>query len=70
MTLKAYLTAQGLTYEAFAKRIGAANASTVWRYANGKRIPRRAIMHRITEATGGAVRAQDFYEDAGESEAA
>lgn len=70
MTLRAYLKAQGFTYEAFARRIGVANATTVWRYANGKRLPRPAVMRRITEATGGAVQPQDFYGQDAEGEAA
>lgn len=70
MTLKAYLSSQGLTYEAFADLIGVANAATAWRYANGKRIPRPAVMRRIVEATGGAVQPADFYGQDAEDEAA
>ena len=70
MTLKAYLSAQGFTYEAFANRIGVANASVVWRYANGLRMPRTAVMHRIVKETGGAVQPSDFYNQASEDEVA
>lgn len=60
MTLKEYLSQQGLTCEAFADKIGV-KAPTAWRYANGHRIPRPTIMARIADATDGAVTAQDFY---------
>ena len=67
MTLKQYLSEQGTTHEAFAALIGVTTAAA-WRYANGKRIPRRAIMRRITAATGGAVRPSDFYAEDTEGE--
>lgn len=70
MTLKQYLSEQGLTYGGFAALIGVGNASVVWRYANGKRMPRPAQMRRIVAATGGAVTAASFYEQGTEGEAA
>lgn len=61
MKLKDYLDGQGVTYEAFAGLIGV-TTKAAWRYAHGERVPRPAIMHRIVEATGGAVQPQDFYD--------
>ena len=68
MKLGQYLAEHGLTLEAFAGRIGVSTGAAC-RYAHGHRIPRRAIMARIVEATGGAVGPTDFYENA-EGEAA
>lgn len=68
MKLDEYLSARGLTCEAFAEKIGVTGTS-VWRYAHGERLPRPATMRRIVEATDGAVTAQDFYSSA-DSEAA
>lgn len=69
MKLHEYLSERGLTLEAFAKVIEV-DVSTVSRYARGDRTPRPAIMRRIGEATGGAVRPQDFYASASDGEAA
>lgn len=69
MKLKDYLAEQGLTHQAFAARIGV-TTTAVQRYANGHRIPRRAIMRQITKATAGAVIAADFYAQDPEGEAA
>ena len=69
MTLKEYLSEQGLTHEAFGASIGV-TTPTAWRYANGKRYPSPAVMRRIVEATGGAVGPQDFLDQAPEGEAA
>lgn len=69
MTLSQYLSQQDLTHEAFAALIGV-NPSTAWRYANGKRQPRRAIMRRIVKVTAGAVGPQDFLDQDAEGEAA
>ena len=60
MTLSEYLREHGLTAARFAEEIGVSQQA-VQRYAQGLRVPRKAIMHRIEEATGGAVQAQDFY---------
>jgi DNA-binding transcriptional regulator YdaS (Cro superfamily) len=49
-----------LTVAAFAATIGASEAA-VGKWARGERIPRRAMMVRIQEATGGQVTAADFY---------
>lgn len=66
MTLSDYLETHDLNAAAFAKKIGVTTA-TIWRYARGHRIPRKAVMARIVEATGGAVQPQDFYENASEA---
>lgn len=69
MLLKQYLSDRDLTYAAFASAIGV-STKTAWRYANGQRIPRPKIMALIVEATGGAVTAQDFFDQATKGEAA
>ena len=70
MRLAEYLEKHELSAAGFGRLIGV-TGSTVWRYAHGQRTPRRAIIHRIVEATGGAVTANDFLApDEPESEAA
>ena len=69
MTLKAYLSAQGLTYKAFASSIGV-TTTAAWRYASGMRHPKPAIMRRIMDATGGEVGPTDFLDQGPEGEAA
>ena len=63
MKLRQYLAEHGLTLEAFAGRIGVSTGAAC-RYALGTRMPQRAVMARIVEATGGEVTAQDFYASA------
>ncbi|BAU91196.1 hypothetical protein MPPM_2591 [Methylorubrum populi] len=61
MQLDAYLRANDLTDEAFARRLGpgvSAWAVRKWRY--GQRIPRLAQQRRIREATDGEVTANDL----------
>jgi transcriptional regulator with XRE-family HTH domain len=62
MKLSSYLDAAKETHEAFAKRIGVSQAA-VSRYAAGARLPRPEVLHRIVEATGGKVTANDFLSD-------
>ena len=69
MTLKAYLSEKGLTYAAFALRIGV-TTTAAWRYAAGVRVPRPAVMRRIVEATDGEVGPADFYTQGADGEAA
>ena len=45
---------------AFAAALGV-SAQAVYRHLSGERLPRRAVMHRITQLTQGAVTAADFY---------
>ena len=59
MTLTQYLKQHDLTDEAFAAMIDV-ERSTVSRL-RGSQIPKRDIMHRIVQATNGAVTANDFY---------
>ena len=60
MKLMAYRAAQDLSREAAAKALDV-SVETVRRYETGERIPRRAIMRRITEWSGDQVTAADFY---------
>jgi predicted transcriptional regulator len=60
MTLAQWLRLASVSQADFARMIGVTQA-TVCRYAAGARIPRRAMMARIEQATGGQVTAADFY---------
>lgn len=62
MTLKDYLAEAKITYDDFARRIGAANASVIAKYAGGKRVPRPKFMTAIVRETGGKVQPQDFFD--------
>lgn len=58
MTLSEYLADK--SRPEFAKQIGVtAEAVRLWEI--GRRMPRRAVMARIAEITGGAVTPADFY---------
>ena len=59
MTLEAYLKANGIKEADFASQIGV-EQSTVNRLKRGS-VPSREVMARIFEATGGDVRADDFF---------
>lgn len=61
MKLRTYLGIKGLSQRAFAKRLDV-KPITVWRWCHGHRLPDRASMQRIFEATGGQVSANDFYD--------
>lgn len=66
MNLRDYISRMGLTYSSFAEMIGVSQAA-VSRYANADitgRIPHRAVIAKIIEATGGEVTVQDFYDQA------
>ena len=60
MTLAEYLDQEGLSITEFAERIDVTH-ETVRRYVAGQRLPRRAVMKRIAEATDGAVTANDLF---------
>jgi predicted transcriptional regulator len=60
MTLAQWLRRAAVSQADFARMIGVTQA-TVCRYVAGTRIPRRAIMTRIEQVTGGQVTAADFY---------
>jgi transcriptional regulator with XRE-family HTH domain len=59
-TLKEYLETHKLTLTEFAARIEAP-ISSVHRYVTGEYMPKRDVMLRIFDATGGEVTANDFY---------
>lgn len=61
MQLKAYLVDAQVTYDEFARRIGAANAGVIAKYASGKRVPRPRFMAAIVRETGGKVSPNDFF---------
>lgn len=60
MQLQTYLEEEGITYTAFAKRIGTKHARTVERYAKGQRYPRPRMMAAIRRETAEKVTADDF----------
>lgn len=61
MKLAEYLQKHSLSASEFARRIGVSHSAVV-RYRNGKRRPDWQTLQKITEETGGAVSAQDFFE--------
>jgi transcriptional regulator with XRE-family HTH domain len=61
MQLRAWIQTQGLSFDQAAKRLDLPTATSVWRYALGRTIPRPATMRKICEATGMAVTPADFY---------
>lgn len=61
MLLKTYLADANITYDAFARRIGVANAGVVAKYAAGKRTPRPKFMAAIVRETDGKVQPNDFF---------
>ena len=63
MKLGEYLRREAITQEAFAAMIGVAqNAVSKW--VHGHRMPRRAVLERITEITNGSVTPNDFVSTA------
>ena len=62
MTLRDYLRRPGNTGRRLASEVGV-SPSTVSRWAAGLTMPCRPMMAAITRATGGLVRARDFYDD-------
>jgi transcriptional regulator with XRE-family HTH domain len=62
MKLADLLISEGLTYSAFAHRIGSAHARTVERYAKGLQRPNAAMMEAIARETGGRVTPNDFFD--------
>jgi predicted transcriptional regulator len=60
MKLASYLSDNNISHEAFAEMIGTSQVA-VSRYAKGVRTPRREIMLRIAQATGGQVAPADFF---------
>ena len=70
MKLKAYLDRHGITDDEFAGMVSASPYAVIkWKY--GQRVPRKATMKAIVEATKGAVTPADFFPaDAAEAGAA
>lgn len=74
MKLKDWLALDGNSATKLAEETGV-SVSTITRAAEGKTIPSRELMPKIVAATGGSVRADDFFDigglsTAGEAEAA
>lgn len=59
MQLAAYLEREKISDSEFANRIGVSRQA-VHRYKSGDRFPERPVLAGISEATGGAVTANDF----------
>ena len=62
MKLSAYMKESGIDDDAMAASIGDCSAGAVRKWKYGERIPRPDHLRRITEATKGAVTANDFFD--------
>lgn len=62
MKLEEYRRRQNLTLAALGELIGVTDVA-VHRYEHG-RVPEPKVLRRIIEATGGAVQANDFFDEA------
>lgn len=60
MRLKEYLKKHNISMSATAKTLGV-SYEIVRRYCNGMSIPRRELLLKICEWSGGKVRPSDFY---------
>lgn len=63
--LTKFREARKQTLEAFATDIGASKGM-VWKWENGKAIPRPEYMRKIIDISDGAVSANDWYAEAAE----
>ncbi len=63
MLLSNYLNDKGLTLAEFASQIGVSHVSVI-RWRDGRAVPRRDLMDKITTATNGAVQPNDFFKPA------
>lgn len=70
MDLRTWLDQQGISKTEFAKRIGLAHVQSLFRYFDGKQVPRPKYMAAIKRETGGAVTADDFTAKADAEDAA
>lgn len=61
MTLKEYMDEHGLSERALADLLKVSRVS-VNRWRNGERFPSKACLADLFRVTGGAVRAEDFFE--------
>jgi len=59
MQLSEWLQKHGVSQDEFADRIKC-DRTSVTRYVNGRRMPRREVLARIVAETSGAVTANDF----------
>ncbi len=62
MDLDSYLSREGISNATFAEQIGV-DPSSVWRFRQGARIPRRETMQKIVDLTGGDVTPNDFFRE-------
>lgn len=60
MKLNYFLKKSKISHAEMAEILGV-QLATVYRYAEGDRIPRKHIMKKLVEFTGGQVTANDFY---------
>lgn len=60
MKLDYYLKKSEITQTELAEALGVSIAS-VYRYTHCERVPRKDIMQKLVEFTGGQVTANDFY---------
>lgn len=65
MKLSDYISTNETNIAEFAKSISV-SVQAIHRYSRGERVPRPAIMAKITEVTAGAVTPNDFYAGAAE----
>ena len=61
MKLKDYLDENGIARHRFAAILGV-HTDAIFRWQRGA-VPRKAVMARIVEATGGQVQPSDFYQE-------
>ena len=61
MKLRDWLSSNEIDGGSFARTIGVTRAAVNY-YVHGQRYPRPDIMQRITAATDGQVRPEDFYQ--------
>jgi transcriptional regulator with XRE-family HTH domain len=66
MRLDIYLEKNNIPVEQFADKIGV-HRTSVYRFMKGLAFPRKVTIERIIAATGGKVRADDFFDDPGSS---
>lgn len=61
MKLSSYLQERKLTLRQFAAMVGVANASVVYKWVAGNRVPRAKHMSAIVRETEGKVQPNDFF---------
>lgn len=65
MKLYEWIRAHNMTYESFAELVGAKDNSVVHKWCMAGAVPRRSMMQRIFEITGGQVTPNDFFDLSG-----